>query len=311
MADLLTPALMTAVIVACVAAALPLMLAALGETLGEQSGVLNLGLEGMLLLGGFAAFATVLATGSFALGMLVGGFVGALCGALFALLTVWLGLNQIVIGLAITLAGTGITSVLSTQLFGATNPRLGLAPVWRIPLLADLPGVGEGLFAQPPYFLVTLALAAGIAWMLAKTRPGLRLRAAGQQPGSLDAAGGNVVRTRSAAALIGGTFAGFGGAYLAVLSAGTFTPAMTNGLGYIAIVVTMLARGRIRWVVLGSLLYGATVASGTVLQLTTLNVPTDLIKMLPFVVMMLVLVLAARKSGTPPALGEPYVRGAR
>jgi ABC-type uncharacterized transport system permease subunit len=150
-----------------------------------------------------------------------------------------------------------------------------------------------------------------VGYFLHRTAPGLRLRAAGQRPASVDAAGGNVWRIRTAAVLCGGAFAGLGGAALAVLSAGAFTPFMTQGLGYLAIVVTMLARGKIGWVIAAAFAYGLIVASGTVLQLLGAQVPTDLIKIAPFVAVMLVLVLLGRHSGVPAALTTHYVRGVR
>ena len=154
-------------------------------------------------------------------------------------------------------------------------------------------------------------LAAGVWWLLTKTNFGLQIRAAGQNPNSLDASGGNVVATRAVAVLLGGFFSGLGGAYLALISTGTFTPFMTQGVGYTAIVVTMLARGRISWVVGASLVFGLSVAVGTVIQLTSINLPTDIIKMFPFVVVIVVLVLFARSAYVPPALGLPYSRGTR
>ncbi|MFC5500742.1 ABC transporter permease [Lysinimonas soli] len=310
MTDLLTPAFISAFIVACIAGAVPLMLAAVGETIGEQSGVLNLGIEGMMLIGAYVGYVVALDTHSVWLGMLGGALGGAVISLVLLVLNVWLGLNQIVLGIAITLAGGGVTSVLYDQKYGATAPRVEVDR-WRIPGLSSIPGVGTSLFSQSGLFWIALALAALVAWFLSKSNWGLSIRAAGQKPSSLDAAGGSVMRTRSQAVLLGGLFSGLGGAYLALLGTSAFTPFMTNGLGYIAIVVTMLARGRILWVGLVSLLYGVTVAVGTVLQLTSLNIPTDIITMLPYIVVMIVLLIFARSVYISPVLGAPYTRGAR
>ncbi|MDI2098612.1 ABC transporter permease [Ruicaihuangia caeni] len=307
----MTEAILVAFLIGTIAAGMPLMLAALGETIGEQSGVLNLGIEGIMLIGGYFGFVAVLMTQSFWLGLLVGTLAGVASSLIMLVLSVWLGLNQIVVGIAITLAGSGITSVLHTQNYGSTNPRLGLDTPWKIPFLSDIPVVGPSIFSQPGMFTVALLIAAAVAWWLHKTNPGLRLRAAGQKPASLDAAGGSVLRTRSLAVLAGGAFSGLGGAYLALLSTGAFTPFMTHGLGYIAIVVTMLARGRISWVVVASLVYGASVAVGTAIQLTNINLPNDVIKMLPFIIVMITLIVFARSAYIPPALAVPYTRGAR
>ncbi|MCX6432575.1 MAG: ABC transporter permease [Actinobacteria bacterium] len=311
MSAMLTQQFAVVFIVAVIAGSIPLMLASLGETVGEQSGVLNLGIEGMMLIGGYVAFAVTLASGSFWWGMLAGGIAGLACGALFALLSVWMGLNQIVVGIAITLAGEGITSVLYDKEYSDTSPRLGLPDALSIPLLSKIPAFGESVFSQSAFFWMALAAAGVVAWWLSSTNPGLRNRAAGQMPASLDAAGGSVLRTRSWAVLAGGLFAGLGGAYLALISTGAFTPFMTNGVGYIAIIVTMLSRGRIRWVLVVSGVYGLTIALGTAMQLTTISLPTDVIQMFPFIVVMAMLVIYARGSYVPPALGTPYVRGAR
>lgn len=310
MTDLLTPAFISAFIVACIAGSIPLMLASVGETIGEQSGVLNLGIEGMMLIGAYGGYVVALSTGSIWLGMLGGALGGGVISLVLLVLNVWLGLNQIVLGIAITLAGGGITSVLYEQNFSATAPRVGVDR-WQIPGLSQLPAVGNSLFSQSGLFWISLLLAVAAAWFLTRSNWGLSIRAAGQKPSSLDAAGGSVMRTRSQAVLLGGLFAGLGGAYLSLLGTSAFTPFITNGLGYIAIVVTMLSRGRIFVVAIVSLLYGVTVAVGTVLQLTSLNIPTDIITMLPYIVVMIVLLIFARSVYISPVLGAPYTRGTR
>ena len=308
---LLNPVFTTAFFVAAIGATMPLMLAAIGETIGEQSGVLNLGIEGIMLIGAYAGFVTTLGSGSFWLGMLVGALSGVVASLAMLVLNIWLGLNQIVIGLAVTLIGEGITSVLYLQSFAKTSPGVGAAPAFVIPWLSDIPIIGKAVFQQSGIFWVGVILAVVVAFFLTRTNWGLAIRAAGQKPSSLDSAGGSVIRTRSQSVLIGGAFAGLGGAYLSLLTTSTFTPMMVNGLGFIAIVMTMLSRGRILWVALTSLLYGITVAIGTALQLTSLSIPADVVKMLPFIVVMITLILFSRRTVVPPALAAPYTRGAR
>lgn len=311
MIEFFSPVFLTAFIVAVLASAMPLMLAAIGETVGEQSGVLNIGMEGLLLVGGYFAFIGTLSTGSFWIGFLSGMVAGMVLSSIMMILCVWLGLNQIVVGIGITLAGTGVSSVLYDFNFSTSKPRLGLDAPLKIPFLSDIPVIGPGLFAQPGMFYVAiLILILTSVWMY-RTTPGLRLRSAGQKPSSLDAAGGKVIRTRSLAVLFGGAMSGLGGAYLALISAGTFTPGMTHGLGFLAIVVAMLGRGRFVWVAIIALIYGLFIAMGTVLQLTTLNIPIDVVHMMPFVAVIIVLTFFARRSALPPALAIPYVRGAR
>ncbi|MCU1557102.1 MAG: hypothetical protein JWN09_1097 [Microbacteriaceae bacterium] len=310
MTDLLTPTFITAFIIACLSGAVPLMLASIGETVGEQSGVLNLGIEGVMLMGAYFGYVVALGTHSTWLGMLGGLVAGAATSLVLLVLNVWLGLNQIVLGIAITAAGGGITTVLYDQIYAKTSPRIP-TDNWKIPGLSDIPVVGGSVFSQPAMFWVSLLITVIVAWFLVKTNWGLSIRAAGQKPSSLDAAGGSVMRTRSQAVLLGGILSGLGGAYLSVLATSSFTPFMTNGLGYIAIVVTMLSRGKILRVVIVSLLYGLTIAVGTVLQLTSLDVPTDLITMLPYIVVMIVLLIFGRDVNNSPVLGAPYTRGAR
>lgn len=311
MIEFFSQAFLTAFIVAVLASGIPLMLAAIGETVGEQSGMLNIGIEGLLLIGGYFGFIGTLSTGSFWVGFLYGMLAGVALSAIMMVLCVWLGLNQIVVGIGITLAGTGVSSVLYDFNFATTKPRLGLDTPWKIPFLSDIPVIGKGLFAQPGMFYVSVLIAILVSIWMYRTTPGLRLRSAGQKPASLDAAGGSVMRTRSLAVLFGGAMSGLGGAYLALISAGTYTPGMTNGLGFLAIVVAMLARGRLTWVALISIIYGLFIAMGTVLQLTTLNIPIDVVHMMPFIAVMIVLTFFARRSALPPALAIPYVRGAR
>ncbi len=311
MIEFFSQAFLTAFVVAVLASALPLMLSAIGETVGEQSGMLNIGLEGLLLIGGYFGFIGTLSTGSFWVGFLYGMIAGVALSAIMMVLCVWLGLNQIVVGIGITLAGTGVSSVLYDFNFATTKPRLGLDSPWQIPFLSDIPVVGPSLFAQPGMFYVSILILILVSIWMYRTTPGLRLRSAGQKPASLDAAGGSVMRTRSLAVLFGGAMSGIGGAYLALISAGTYTPGMTHGLGFLAIVVAMLARGRLTWVALISVIYGLFIAMGTVLQLTTLNIPIDVVQMMPFVAVMIVLTVFTRRSALPPALAIAYVRGAR
>lgn len=311
MNELLTPAFLTTFVIGCIMGAMPLMIAAVGETIGEAAGILNLGIEGMMLVGAYVGYVVALGTHSLWAGMLGGAIAGAVFSLVMLVLNVWLGLNQIVLGIAITLAGTGITSVLFNELYGAKTPRVVPPFDWNIPGLSAIPVVGPSLFSQPVIFWACVALIVVAAVAVKKTNWSLSIRAAGQLPASLDAAGGSVMRTRSQAVLIGGAFAGLGGAYLSLIATGAFTPVITNGIGFVAIIVTMVTNGRIIWVAAMSLLFGFSVSFGTVLQLTSLNVPTDVIGMLPYVVVMIVLMIFARSVYISPALAAPYTRGAR
>ena len=301
----------TSVIAGGLLAGVPLMFTALGETISERAGVLNIGLEGMMLLGAYLGFLGAYYTGSVWVGFLTG-IAGGMIGSVFmVVLCVWLGLDQIVVGIAITLAGEGITSVLQQAQFGSTYPRLDATPTVAIPGLRDIPVLGSSLFDQPAIVYLAFGFVGLLAWIFRRTNVGLNLRAAGEKPEALDAAGVSVVATRSWAVLSTGALAGLGGAYLSVVAAGIFTPFITQGQGFMAIVIAMLGRGRPLWALLGSFLFGIALSLSDSLQLAGINISTDVVHMLPFAAIIIALMLFARRSYLPPALALPYVRGAR
>jgi simple sugar transport system permease protein len=311
MEGLLTEAFLSALLFGAITAGVPLLLAGLGEQISEKAGVLNIGIEGMMLFGAYGGFVAAYYTGSFWLGFLAGGIFGMAVAALMALFCIRLGLNQIVIGIALTLGFEGLTALLHYFQFSRTYPRLDQAPVLEIPGLAGIPVVGHGLFSHHVLVYLAVLLTVALGWVFRRTYVGLNLEAAGNKPAALDAAGVSVVATRSTAVLATGFLAGVGGAYMANVGAGLFVPFMTGGAGFIGIVLAMLARGRPGWVLLGALLFGISLALTTALQVAGVNVPTDVVQMLPFAMVMLVLVIFARHSVLPPALGLPYVRGDR
>ena len=311
MGDLLTETFLTTFIVSGIVAGMPLLFASLGELIAEQSGVLNVGLEGMMLTGAFVGFVVTNETDSLWLGLIAGGIAGAIVSLIMVLFCVRLGLDQIVVGIGIVLAAEGATSLLHTSWFSRSFPRLPAVEEFAIPLLSDIPVLGPSIFAQPLPVYLALALVVITSWMLRHTAVGLNLRAAGERPDSLDAAGVSVVRVRTLAELTAGSLAGIGGAYLSIVAAGTFVPFVTGGAGFIAIVIAMLARGRPFWSVLGALLFGMSLSLATALQLVGIDIPTSVVFMLPFISVMLVLVIFARQSHLPSALGLPYHRGSR
>src|SRR5580692_9147340 len=273
MRTLFTEPFLVSLLFGAVTAGLPLLLAGLGEQISEKAGVLNIGLEGMMLVGAYTGFLATYRTGSFWLGFLAGGAGGMSAALIVLLLCIRKGLNQIVIGIAIT--------------------------------------VGAGLFSHNALVYLAMVLVGLLTWVFRSTYLGISLEAAGNRPAALDAAGVDVIRTRSFAVLCTGFLAGLGGAYMANVGAGLFVPFITGGAGVIGIVLAMLARGRPLWVLIGAALFGASLAMTTALQVAGIDVPTDVVRMLPFAVVMLVLVIFARHSMLPPALGTPYVRGER
>ncbi len=311
MPDLLTTGFLTALVGGGLIAGVPLLFASLGELIAEASGVLNVGLEGIMLSGAFAGFIATLVSGDIWIGLAVGGLTGLVVSLVMVVLCIRLGLDQIVVGVAIVLTAEGTTAVLHAALYGESYPRLDAAPRFALPFLSDLPVLGGSLFTQPLAVYIGVILVGVVAWLLRQTSVGLHLRAAGEQPASLDAAGVDVIRIRSFAEMACGALAGIGGAYLAIVGAGTFVPFVTNGMGFIAIVIAMLARGRAWWSVVGALLFGMSLSLTTALQLVGIDVPVDVVQMLPFVSVIVVLIIFARDARLPSALGLPYVRGSR
>ena len=311
MADLLTESFITALTYGAITAGVPLLLAGLGEQISEKAGVLNIGIEGMMLLGAYGGFVAAYYSDSFWLGFVAGGASGVAVALLMALFCVRLAMNQIVIGIALTIGAQGLTALLHHFQFSRTYPRMPDSASLAVPLLSDLPVIGAALFDRHPLVYLAVLLTFLMVWIFRRTNVGLNMQAAGDKPAALDAAGVSVNRTRFLAVLTTGALAGIGGAYLANIGAGLFIPFMTNGAGFIGIVLAMLARGEPVWVLFGALLFGVSLALTTALQVAGLNIPTDVVQMLPFAMVIIVLVIFARHSYLPPALGLPYIRGER
>jgi general nucleoside transport system permease protein len=307
----LTEPFLVSLLFGAVTAGTPLLLAGLGEQISEKAGVLNIGIEGMMLFGAYAGFVTAYHSGSFWLGFLAGGIGGAAVALIVLVLCIRNGVNQIVTGIALTLGVQGLVSLLHALQFSRTYPRLPAAPVLMLPGLSQIPVFGKAFFSHNPLVYLSVVLVAMLTWLFRSTHVGLNLEAAGNNPAALDAAGVDVVLTRALAVLATGFLAGLGGAYMANVGAGVFVPFMTGGAGFIGIVLAMLARGRPIGVLLGAALFGVSLAMTTALQVAGINIPTDVVQMLPFALVILILVVFARHGGLPSALGLPYVRGER
>jgi simple sugar transport system permease protein len=316
-ANLFTDDFFTALFAGGLLAGVPLLFAALGELVSERAGVLNIGLEGMMLFGAYAGFVGAYYGGFAWLGFGAGAAAGAAVALVMVVLCVRMGLDQIVVGIAIVLACEGITALIFDAQFATTRPTLGAIERVSIPGLSELPVVGGhnssngSLFSQPLIVYLAFGLVVLVAWTLRRTHLGLNIRAAGDKPEALDAAGVSVTGTRTTAVLFAGAMAGLGGAYLSVVAAGLFESFITQGRGFIAIVLAMLARGRPLWVVAGSFLFGVTLSISDALQIAGVDIPTDVVFMLPFLVVMTVLIVFGRRAYLPAALGLPYIRGAR
>jgi simple sugar transport system permease protein len=290
---------------AAVRVATPLLLAATGETVTERSGVINLGLEGMMLAGALAATLGATAGGPW-MGMALAVMAGALFAALFAAVSIAARADQIIAGTAITLAAVGLTGTIYREAYGTGGAGLTLptlAPV-AIPGLSGIPLLGPALFAQPvPTYLALLAVPASW-WFLFRTRAGLMLRATGEGAAEARAAGVRINAVRAAATIAGGAFAGLAGATLVLAQVGSFAENMTAGRGYVAIAIVVLGRWHPIGVAVAALLFGAATALQYVFQAIGLAVPYQLFLMLPYVLTLLALGGAVGRVRAPADLGK-------
>ena len=301
--------LVEAIVLSVIAASTPLLLAAAGELVAERSGVLNLGVEGMMIMGAACGFAGAFLTGSTLVGAAFGGAAGAALAAIFALLTLGLAVNQVATGLALTILGVGLSGLIGA---GFVGQRIVLAPHLFIPGLTDLPLIGRILFGQDVFVYLSIALVAGIWWFLYCTRGGLVLRAIGDNHASAHALGYPVLKVRLLAVLFGGACAGLAGAYLPLAYTPFFIPGMTAGRGWIALALVVFASWRPLRLAGGAYLFGAV----TILQLHAqglgLGIPSQLMSSLPYLATVVVLVLISRTRGTagsaaPASLGMVFV----
>ncbi|MGE0160160.1 MAG: ABC transporter permease [Gemmatimonadales bacterium] len=288
----------------------PLALAALGETITERSGVINIGLEGSLIAGALGAALGSLALGGAGAGALAGAAAGLALALVFALFAVGLGTDQIITGTAITLGGLGFTGAVYQARFGSVGAALTLptlAPV-RLPILADIPWVGTALFAQAPTAYLAYALAPALWFFLFRTPWGLELRACGESPDAAQAAGVRVRRVRIAATLFGGALGGLAGAHLALAYAGTFAENMSAGRGFIAIAVVALGRWNPLLVLIAALFFGAAAALQFALQAWGVDLPYQIFLALPYVLTLAALAGRIGRARAPAALALPWPR---
>jgi ABC-type uncharacterized transport system permease subunit len=300
-------ALLTSLLQSTVTMAVPLLLAALGELLAERAGVINIGLEGMLLTGAFAAMATTYATGMPVLGVLAAWGSGLLLALLFAYLVVTHRANQIVVGTALNLFAVGITGVAYRALFGVTGAALtvtGLAPL-PLPFLSSLPVIGPGFCSQTILGYLAFVLVPMVSFGLYKTIPGLKLRMVGEDPAAA-AAQGVPVRFTQLLALSGcGILGATAGAYLAVAYAHTFVEGMSAGRGFIALAIVIFGRWSPSGALGAALLFGLATALQFHVQALGLHIPYQFLLMLPYVLTLLALAGYAGRTNAPAALGVP------
>nr|WP_249784533.1 MULTISPECIES: ABC transporter permease [unclassified Bradyrhizobium] len=297
-----------AIILAVLAASTPLLLAATGELVAERSGVLNLGVEGMMIVGAACGFAGAWLTGSIFIGALFGIVAGTLMSLVFALMALGLAVNQVATGLALTILGVGLSGLIGA---GFVGERITPAVQLVIPGLTNVPLIGRVLFGENGFVYFSIALIVAVWWFLYRTRAGLILRACGDNHVSAHALGYPVLRIRTLAVMFGGACAGLAGAYLPLAYTPFFIPGMTAGRGWIALALVVFSSWRPGRLVIGAYLFGAV----TILQLHAqgwgVGIPSQFMSALPYLATVIVLVLISRArtggSTAPAALGTVFV----
>jgi len=310
MSHFFTSAILTATVAGGIQLAAPFLIAALGETVGQRSGVINLGVDGIMLLAAFGSYYTELETGSLALAIVVGMAVGSLMGLVTAVMSVTLKAEQGISGIGVYLFALGLSSLLFLKLVGTPLPIDQLRPV-RIPLLHRIPTVGGMLFDQSILVYVAFLLVPAVTFLLDRTTFGMNVRAAGENPAAADSLGVSVVRIRYSAVLFGSTLAGLAGATLLVQT-GIFQENLTQSAGFIAVALVYFGAWRPAGVMGGALLYGLTasvILAWKGLGIIPLSV-SDLAATAPAAITILALLMVARRFRQPAALGRPYERGA-
>jgi simple sugar transport system permease protein len=297
-----------AILLTIVTASTPLLIAAIGELVAERSGVLNLGLEGMMAMGAACGFAAAVTFDSTLAGVLIGVLAGAAMAALFAFVVLGLAANQVGAGLALTILGLGLSGLIGAPFVGARRDPIGAIIV---PGLSDIPWVGRLFFAQDVFVYASLALTLAVALFLARARAGLTLRAIGENHTSAHALGLPVLKTRLLATLFGGACAGLAGVYLALVYTRFWSPGMTAGRGWIALALVVFAAWRPGWALAGAYIFGAATVLQLHAQAAQMGVPSQLLSAAPYLATILALVLLSvlqrRAAGAPGSLGTAFV----
>ena len=297
-----------AILLTIVTASTPFLIAAIGELVAERSGVLNLGVEGMMVMGAACSFAAAVTFDSTLAGALAGLLAGVLMAGLFALVVLGFAANQVGSGLALTILGLGLSGLIGAPFVGARREPVEAIV---IPALSDIPIVGRLFFAQDLFVYGSLLLTAAVAYYLSQTRAGLKLRSVGESHVSAHALGLPVLRIRILAVLFGGGCAGLAGAYLSLVYTRFWSPGMTSGRGWIALALVVFAAWRPAWVLVGAYIFGAASVLQLHAQAAQFGVPSQALSAIPYVATILALLLLSlrhgRAIGAPGSLGVPFV----
>lgn len=305
--ELFTMTVLVGVLASGIRLATPYLFAAIGETFGQRSGVLNLGVEGQMLLGAFAAFYVTFITGNLGLGVLAALVIGAFMGLAMAFVTVNLQAEQGISGIGFYLFGLGMSDLLFQKLLGSVETVSGF-PALKIPLLGDIPILGEIFFRQSLLVYVAYLLVP-ISWfVLNKTTLGLKIRAVGENPQAADSLGVNVAAIRYFTIIQGGMLSGLAGASLSIGLLNVFKQNMTSGQGFIAVALVYFGGWRPVGVLMGALLFSMVNALQLWVQIKNIPIPSDFAIMMPYVLTILALVIAVKRERPPRALSKPFER---
>ncbi len=300
--------LIVSFILSVMTASTPLLLAATGELVTEKAGVLNLGVEGMMLVGAIVGFAATVHTGSATLGILCAVLAGMGMALVFGILTLTFLANQVATGLALTIFGTGLSALVGAGYVGTAVPPL---PKLAIPGVSDIPFLGPILFGQDALVYVSLAAVVGVGWFLRRSHRGLVLRAVGDSHDAAHAIGYPVILIRYLATLFGGAMSGLAGAYMSLAYSTSWAENMTAGRGWIALALVVFATWRPGWLLLGAYLFGGIMYLSLYVQGLGIALPSQLVSALPYLATILVLVLISRDRAkirlhAPACLGRPF-----
>ncbi|MBM7457732.1 ABC transporter permease [Rhodococcus coprophilus] len=313
--DVLGAGALVPLLTAALRLAVPIILAAAGACLAERSGLMNLGIEGQMMVGAITAFVTVYYTGNPLFGAVTGALAGLLTAAVVGYLTITMAVDQIITGISVVILGTGLASFLYLQVFGITGtpPRIqGSTPV-DLPVLSDIPAIGQIVFSQSPLVYAALLLVVALWWVLSRTAFGLSVRAAGESPDAADSVGVSVPRTRWITLLISGATAGMAGA-LVIDGLGFFQDGITGGRGWIALGVVILARWNPLGAIAGGFMFGLVDAFQLRVQAASggqaTSVPYELFQAMPYAVTLVAVVVTTvgfARNNAPKSLGVPFV----
>jgi general nucleoside transport system permease protein len=308
MNELLSITAIVGIITSGIRLATPYLFASLGEMFAQRSGVVNLGVEGIMLMGAFMGYYTVLQTGNPWLGLLVALITGALMGLLMAVISVTMQAEQGISGIGLSLFGLGLSSLLMKVLVGTPTGVTGFQPL-DIPGLSDIPIIGPLFFSYTVPTYLAFALVPVTWFVLTRTTFGLKVRSVGQNPEAADSLGVSVAKTRYATVILGAALAGVAGASLSISILNIFQENMTNGMGYIAVALVYFGGWRPLGILGGALLFSLVNALQLWIQVLGLPLSPDFAVMLPYVLTIVVLALTARQIRQPAALTKPYERG--